>query len=391
MTERLLIRNGRLLDPSSRRDEIMDVEISNGRITGLAPGLDANGHRVIDATGMLVVPGLVDLHTHAYWGGTLLGVNADKVGPRSGVTTWVDCGSSGAATFEGFFHHVIKPSRLRIIPFINLSYIGLTQAGNLSIDVGELFDWRFADLRELRRVKAEFGSVIAGVKLRASNNACGANGPVVLPLAREAADLFEAPLMVHIGTAPPTIDEILPYLKAGDILTHIYNSSVGGCVLDERMRLRTSVREAIARGVKMDVGHGGASFSFDVAVAAIEQGLLPNAISTDIHAHNINGVVKDLPHVMAKFLSLGFSLEQVIKLTTCSPADILGRPDLGRIELGGEADLAVLHARHDPVQLYDSLGVSREATTTLECTLTLCKGQIVNTFDDGRAEGRKYS
>src|SRR4051794_22630708 len=162
MTERLLIRNGRLLDPSSRRDEIMDVEISNGRITGLVPGLDANGHRVIDATGMLVAPGLVDLHTHAYWGGTLLGVNADKVGPRSGVTTWVDCGSSGAATFEGFFHHVIKPSRLRIIPFINLSYIGLTQAGNLSIDVGELFDWRFADLRELRRVKAEFGSVIAG-------------------------------------------------------------------------------------------------------------------------------------------------------------------------------------------------------------------------------------
>ncbi len=287
------------------------------------------------------------------------------------MTTWVDCGSSGAATFEGFFHHVIKPSRLRIIPFINLSYIGLTQAGNLSIDVGELFDWRFADLRELRRVKAEFGSVIAGVKLRASSNACGANGPVVLPLAREAADILEVPLMIHIGTAPPTINEVLPYLKAGDILTHVYNPSVGGCVLDERMRMRPSVREAIARGVKMDVGHGGASFSFEVARAAIEQGLLPDAISTDIHAHNINGVVKDLPHVMAKFMSLGFSLKQVIKLTTCSPAAIFGRPDLGRIELGGEADLAVFHARHDPVQLYDSLGVSREAPTTLECTLTL--------------------
>lgn len=391
MTERLLIRNGRLLDPSSSRDEIVDVEISDGRITGLAPGLDANGHRVIDATGALVVPGLVDLHTHAYWGGTLLGVNADKVGPRSGVTTWVDCGSSGAATFEGFFHHVIKPSRLRIIPFINLSYIGLTQAGNLSIDVGELFDWRLADLRELRRIKAEFGSVIAGLKLRASNNACGANGPIVLPLAREAADLLEVPLMIHIGAAPPTIDEVLPYLRAGDILTHVYNPSVGGCVLDERMRLRPSVREAIARGVKMDVGHGGASFSFEVARAAIDQGLLPDAISTDIHAHNINGVVKDLPHVMAKFISLGFSLEQVLRLTTCSAADILGRPDLGRIELGREADLAVFHVRHDPVQLYDSLGASREATTTLECTLTLCKGRIIDTFDDGRAESRTSS
>jgi dihydroorotase len=391
MTERLLIRNGRLLDPSSRRDEIMDVEISNGRITGLAPGLDANGHRVIDATGMLVVPGLVDLHTHAYWGGTLLGVNADKIGPRSGVTTWVDCGSSGAATFEGFFHHVIKPSRLRIIPFINLSYIGLTQAGNLSIDVGELYDWRFADLRELRRIKAEFGPVIAGVKLRASNNACGANGPIVLPLAREAANILEVPLMIHIGTAPPTIDEVLPYLKEGDILTHIYNPLVGGCVLDERMRLRQSIREAISRGVKMDVGHGGASFSFKIAKAAIEQGLLPDAISTDIHAHNINGVVIDLPHVMAKFMSLGFSLEQVLRLTTSSPADILNRPDLGRIKLGGEADLAVFHVRHDPVHVYDSLGASREAATTLECTLTLCKGRIVNASDDRRAEGRTYS
>lgn len=197
--------------------------------------------------------------------------------------------------------------------------------------------------------------------------------------------------MIHIGTAPPTIDEVLPYPKAGDILTHIYNPSVGGCVLDERMRLRPSVREALARGVKMDVGHGGASFSFEVARVAIEQGLLPDAISTDIHAHSIDGIVKDLPHVMAKFISLGFSLEQVIKLTTCSPADILGRPDLGRVELGGEADLAVFHVLHDPIQVYDSLGVSREAPTTLECTLTMCKGQVTNTFDDGRAEGRTYS
>jgi dihydroorotase len=280
---------------------------------------------------------------------------------------------------------------LRIIPFINLSYIGLTQAGNLSIDVGELYDWRFADLRELRRIKAEFGSVIAGVKLRASNNACGANGPIVLPLAREAADILEVPLMIHIGTAPPMIDEVLSYLKEGDILTHIYNPSVGGCVLDERMCLRPSVREAIARGVKMDVGHGGASFSFKVAEAAIDQGLLPDAISTDIHTHNINGAVKDLPHVMSKFMSLGFSLEQVLRLTTCSPADILNRPDLGRIELGGEADLAVFHIRHDPIMIYDSLGARREATTTLECRLMLCKGQVVNTFEDGRIEGRTYS
>src|SRR5690606_28514128 len=141
--------------------------------------------RIIDAAGALVLPGLVDMHTHAYWGGTLLGVNADKLGPRNGVTTWVDCGSSGAATFEGFLHHVIRPSRVRIIPLINLSYIGLTAAGNLSMDVGELHDWRFADLRELMRMREQFGGEIAGLKLRVSNNACGQNGPVLLPLARE--------------------------------------------------------------------------------------------------------------------------------------------------------------------------------------------------------------
>lgn len=391
MTHRLLIRNGRLLDPASGRDEVLDVEISRGKVSALAPNIPDSGHQIIDATGALVVPGLIDLHTHAYWGGTLLGVNADKIGPRSGVTTWVDCGSSGAATFEGFYHHVIRQSPLRIIPFINLSYIGLTQAGNLSIDVGELHDWRFADLRELRRMKEEFGDVIAGVKLRASNNACGENGPVVLPLAREAADIFGAPLMVHVGMAPPTIEEVLPYLREGDILTHIYNPSIGGCVLDARMRLRPAVREAQARGVKMDVGHGGASFSFEVARAAIDQGLMPDAISTDIHSHNIDSVVVDLPHVMAKFMSLGFSMEQVFRLTTCSPADILRRPDLGRLEPGGEADIAVFRTRSGPGKVQDSLGRFREVTSALENTLTVCRGRVVETFEDGRAEGRKYT
>ena len=390
VAEPLIIRGGRVIDPASGFDAIADVALRDGRVAAIGADLPVDGSAVFEAAGALVLPGLVDLHTHAYWGGALLGVNADKIGPRSGVTTWVDCGTSGAATFEGFYHHVIKPSRLRILPFINLSYIGLTPAGNLSIDVGELHDWRFADLRELARIKDEYGDQIVGIKLRASNNACGENGPMLLPLAREAADMFGVPLMVHVGAAPPTIDEVMPFLQRGDILTHIYNSSTGGCVLDSRDRLRPSVQAAMARGVLMDVGHGGGSFSFRIAALAMAQGLLPHAISTDLHAHNVDGPVFDLPRVMAKFLALGIDLAEVLRLVTSSPADVVRRPDLGRLQVGGLADVAVFSLRDEPIRLQDSEGQWRDGAQSLQNLLTVCNGAILQTFDDGRPEGRHY-
>jgi dihydroorotase len=387
----LLIRGGRVIDPASGYDAMADVALRNGQVEAIGHGLPTDGFDVFDATGALVVPGLVDLHTHAYWGGALLGVNADKIGPRSGVTTWVDCGTSGAATFEGFYHHVIKPSRLRILPFINLSYIGLTAAGNLAIDVGELHDWRFADLRELKRIKQDFGDQIVGVKLRASNNACGENGPMLLPLAREAADMLDVPLMIHVGVAPPTIDEVMPYLHKGDILTHIYNFSIGGCVLDAKGRLRASVEAAMARGVLMDVGHGGGSFSFRVAELAMAQGLLPDAISTDLHAHNIDGPVFDLPNVMAKFMVLGLDLKTVLRLTTSSPANAVRRGDLGRLQVGGPADVAVFRLGNGLRQLQDSEGQWRDSAVSFDNLLTVCCGAVLRSVDDGRVEGRRYS
>lgn len=388
--DNLLIAGGRVLDPASGRDEIADVAIADGRIAAIGRDLPGEGFRLFEAPGALVVPGLVDIHTHCYWAGTLLGVNPDKIGARTGVTTWVDCGSSGAATFEGFLHHVIRRSRVRILPLINLSYIGLTPAGHLAQDVGELSDWRFADLGELARIQREYGDEIYGVKLRASGNALGENGPVVLPLAREAADMFGAPLMVHIGMPPPTIEDVLPFLRAGDILTHVYNPKPGGNVLDFGGRLRDSVRRAVDRGVRMEVGHGGASFSFAVAEAAMAQGLMPSAIGTDLHGHNIEGPVFDLPHVMAKFLALGLPLGEVIRLTTVAPADIIRRPDLGRLTVGGEADVAVFRLRDGPVTLTDSVGEERVGQLQFENLLTICRGAVIETFDDGRREGRRY-
>jgi dihydroorotase len=372
-----VLRGGRVVDPASRRDEFADVTIADGRIVELGPGGADADTEVFDVAGALVVPGLVDLHTHAYWGGTVLGVDADLLGPASGVTTWVDCGSSGAANFEGFLHHVIAPARVRILPFVHLSYIGLTPIGHLANPVGELSDWRFADLRALRRLKERHGALIAGIKLRASSDALGANGPVVLPLAREAADALGVPLMVHVGNAPPTLDEVLACLREGDILTHIYNASAGGSILDANGRLRASIREAKARGVRFDVGHGAGSMSFAVAERAMEQGLLPDAISSDLHAFNVAGPVYSLPHVMAKFLALGMSRDEVLRLTTVAPADVLRRPDLGRLKVGGEADVAVFRLEADESELRDSTGDIRKARFRFENVLTICRGEVV--------------
>lgn len=375
----ILLRGGRVVDPTTRRDETVDVTIANGRIAEIGEASAAADAVVIDIPGALVVPGLVDLHTHAYWGGTMLGVDADRLAPASGVTTWVDCGSTGAANFEGFLRHVIEPAQVRILPFVHLSYIGLTPIGHLANPVGELSDWRFADLRALRRLKERHGGLIAGLKLRASSDAIGANGPVVLPLAREAADELSVPLMVHVGNAPPTLDEVLGYLREGDILTHIYNGSVGGSLLDANGHVRPSVHEAKARGVRFDVGHGAGSMTFSVAERAMEQGVLPDAISSDLHAFNVGGPVYSLPHVMAKFIALGMSMDEVLRLTTAAPADILSRPDLGRLTVGGEADIAVFRIEPDETELRDSVGEVRKARLRFESLFTICRGELLGT------------
>jgi dihydroorotase len=386
-TADILVRNGRVMTPEGFRDA--SVAARGGVVTYLGPDAgEPPAARVIDAAGAYVLPGLVDLHTHVYVGSARLGVTPDKNAARSGVTTWVDAGTAGAGTFEGLLMHVRDRSKVRVVPFLNVSYIGLAPAGMLTREIGELWDPAFADLRAILRVAQEFPGEVCGLKLRASSNALGDNAHTVLPQAREAADRLDVPLMVHVGMSPPTLPEVLPYLRAGDILTHCYHPHDGGSILDGSGKVRDVVREAVARGVLLDVGHGVASMSHTVAIQALSEGFLPDSLGSDIHAENIGGPVKSMLTVLELFLALGLSEEEVFLRATSRPADAIRRPDLGRLTVGGPADIAVLRVVESSATRQDSTGHRIRLSKELEHQVTIVGGEVLEPFDDGRVEFR---
>lgn len=384
----LLLSGGTVLVDGAR--VARDVLVDGSTIAAIAePGrVDGGGARVVDVAGKLVLPGLVDMHTHTYWAGNRLGITPDKNAARSGVTTWVDAGTAGAGGLEGLVEHVVRRSRVRVLPFINLSYIGIATAGMMTNEVGELFDARFADLRAVLRTAQELPGMIHGVKVRASANTIAENSGSVLPLAREAARALGVPLMVHIGMAPPTIGEVLPHLDAGDLITHCFHPHAGGTLLDPSGRVRDAVAAAVERGVLLDVGHGVASIGYDVARACLAQGCLPHTISSDLHAENIDWPVGSLLQVMTTFLGLGLSLEQVIAGVTTAPAAALGRTDIGTLAVGGIADVAVLDLVEHARTLQDTLGQRLAVEKEFRHVLTVCGGEILEPYDDGRHEGR---
>ncbi len=386
----LIIRNGRVIDPALGLDGVHTIFVRDGKIAAVTPG-SAEGSALVelDATDRLVVPGLIDLHTHCYWGGTTLGVNADKIGPASGVTTWVDTGSAGPGNFAGFFHHVIERSTVRIVPFLNVSHLGVAFADGLFVPVGELFDFRLINYHELLRIGERYGDVIEGIKLRASINASGPNSLDALKIARAAADDLGKRLMVHVGPPPPMIDDVLAYLKAGDILTHCFTPYHGG-IVDHHLSLKEGVLRARERGVLFDVGHGSTSFSFEVAEAAMDQGFLPDVISSDIHGRNVANAVRDLPTTLSKFLALGMDLESVLERCTHRAAAAIGRDDLGTLAVGQPADIAVFHLDAGEVSYHDVQGAVRRGNATLRAERTIVAGRIVEPVEDGRDEASAF-
>jgi len=338
----LLLKGGEVIDPSQNLREKLDVAVTDGAISQVAPNISPKGvARVIDVSGKLVVPGLIDLHTHVYEGVNQTGVHPDLAGVMSGVTTVVDAGSAGCYTFGGFPRFVVPQNKTRIICMVHISRTGL----NYQPDLSRRED---IDLEETVRVIQANRQLIHGVKIRAVGPAVPVMGVEMVRLAKQAASEGGVRLMVHVGDrgaskdAPTITRELLPLLEAGDIITHTFTGNRGR-LLDDRNRVRPEALAAKERGVTLDTAHGRQNFSFDVARRLLDQGLVPDTISTDLTIPGRQNTVHSMTEMLSRFLALGFDLETVIRMATANSARALGLGDmLGSMKVGREADISVL-------------------------------------------------
>src|SRR5712691_6327713 len=359
----LVLKGGRIIDPASRRDETADIAFGGGKVTEIGRDLAGRGADIVDARGLLVVPGLIDLHTHVYWGGTSLGVDAAELAPRSGTTTFVDAGSAGPGNFHGFRRHVIEQSPLRILPYLNVSFPGIF-AFAATVMVGENTDLRLIDPRECVRVINANRDLVVGVKVRVGRNAGGNSGAAPLDMALEVAEEVGLPVMAHPDHPPPSRLEVLSRLRRGDVLTHCFRPFPSAPVRGDG-RIREEVLAARERGVIFDIGHGGGSFGFRTAELMLEAGFLPDVISSDVHTLSINGPAFDQLVTMSKFLMLGVELGAVVRVSTGAPSAALGRGDLGHLAVGAVGDASILELVEGEFDFRDVLGESRRGRQRL--------------------------
>ena len=368
----LIVRGGRVVDPSQGLDTVTDVATIGPRIAAVGTDLLKQGLRgeVIDARGLVVTSGWIDLHTHVYWGVAPLGVEADPNCLRRGVTTAVDAGSAGASTFPGFQRYVIDISLTRVVAMLNLSAIGMAHDSGFGGEVvGELEEIRWANVDRAIEVAQAYADVITGIKIRLGKELVGPDPEhtrEVLRRARKVADTIGKPVMVHPGDSAVPIQDILDRLVRGDVVTHVYHGRSEG-VLDDEGRVRQCVRSAIDKGVNFDVGHGQGSFTWRVAHRALAEGLAPGTISSDIHAWNIAGPAFDLATTASKLLHLGVSLPEVVRRVTTTPAACIGRADvLGTLAPGALADISLFRLAEGEWHLHDAEGVEEIGSLRFE-------------------------
>ncbi len=350
----VILRGGRVIDPSQGLDGIRDVGFANGKVADIATRLDSATAEVRDVSGLIVTPGLIDIHTHVYWGGTSLGIDAEEFCRTSGVTTAVDTGSAGPGNFMGFRKHVIERSAVRILAYLHVSHAGIYGFSN-TVMVGESEDIRLMDPVTAAEVADANRDVIVGIKVRVGRHASGDQGVAPLNIALQVAEETGMPLMAHIDEPPPSYEEVIAMLRPGDVLTHAFRPFPNSPATAQGT-VKAAVLAARKRGVLFDIGHGMGSFAFKTARAMLANGFPPDTISSDVHALCINGPAFDQVTTMSKFLCLGMSLPDVIKASTETAAFALKRPELGSLKPGSAGDATLLSVDDGTFDYVDVVG-----------------------------------
>ena len=386
----VIIKGGMVIDPKNNINATMDVAIADGKIAAVAASIEAaKAKSIINAQGLIVTPGIIDIHGHHFYGtqpdsylsNGFSGLPPDGFTFRSGVTTVVDAGGAGWKNFSTFKEQTIDQSKTRVLSFINIVGSGM-KGGKIEQNIDDM------DPGQTARLAREYPGLIVGVKL------AHFNGPNWEPVHRvvEAGRIADIPVMIDFGGSNPalSLEELfLEKLRPGDIFTHAYAHVRGRIpIVDEKGMVKPFVFKAQERGIIFDVGHGGGSFDFEQAVPAMKQGLQPDAISTDLHTGSMNAGMKDLSNVMSKFLNMNMPVEQVIECATWKPAEIINRTDLGHLSVGAEADVAVFNLLKGSFGFVDTKGKKMTGDKKLQCELTLRGGKVVWDLNGMTAESR---
>jgi dihydroorotase len=372
----LVIKNGRVIDPAQNIDDKLDVAINGDKVAALARDIaPSEAGQVVDASDHLVTPGLIDLHTHVFDGIMKIAVAPDTAGVKHGVTTVLDGGSAGEATFAAFPRYVLPTARTRVFCYLHMCSFGL-------LPEPELRDWDEINLEEMEATITSHRDLIKGIKLRLVGNLVAREGAKVVEVQQKLAKKLGLPIMIHIGDmdgrVPSTITpEVLPMLEPGDIVSHIYTGNQG-CPLRPDGTVLPEMRAAMERGVVMDTATGRYNMSFDSARKGLAQGILPTTLSTDLTQRSLTGPTYNLPVTMAKFMALGLELKQVIAMSTVNPARALGEGDrIGSLKPGMEADVSILELSSGKWKLQDTLQQTIEAEQMLTPVTTVKAGEVI--------------
>jgi len=372
----LLITGGQVFDPLNKSFKKADIAAAGGRVIRIGPSLKVEeASQVIDVSGLMVTPGLIDFHVHIFWLVHRISIHPQNLVPRAGTTTMVDGGSAGAANFDAFKEFILTKSEFNLLAFLNISILGQifeTQIPGVP-SMNEYEDLRLVNVSETVKCIEANRDLIVGVKVRAFH---GLTNLTPVYAALEAAEESDVPVMIHTSPPPPSVSQYMPLLRPGDIVTHLYHPQPGG-LIDRHGKIRQEYREARERGVLMDIGLDRWHTDFEVMKRGVGEGFWPDIISTDVTRFNVEPLVRDVLFTASKLMAAGMPLEESLAAITVKPARAIKRPELAELKEGGPANITVLELLKEDITFVDYFGQSLKGKEQLSCRWLINKGKVV--------------